>query len=90
MLATLEDSLGRITANGALELQKNLLGGLDLLVKNGLGLTSETGLLHVITTLTLSGERGLTGLLLPGDSVKVMLIAFFAVSFLLLGEVDHD
>ena len=72
-----------------LELQHDLLGVLDLLVKHRLGLTTETGLLTVVTSLTLSNGRGLTGLLLPGDRVFAMLAALLAESVLLLGKVNH-
>ena len=51
-------------ALGAFQLEHNLLGGLSLLVENGLGLTTETGLLVVVTTLTLGGQGVLT-LLVP-------------------------
>ena len=52
MLAALDDNLVRLRATGALQLEDDLLSGLDLLLKDGLGLTSETGLLSVVTSLT--------------------------------------
>jgi hypothetical protein len=44
-------------------------------VEDGLGLTTITGLLAVITSLTLSEERGFTSLVL-GDLVRGVLAAF--------------
>jgi hypothetical protein len=87
--STLEADLVHAGTLVALELKDDLAGSLDVLLEDGLGLTTKTGLLTVITTLTLSEERGLTGLLLPSDSVKSVLVALVAVSLLLLGEVDH-
>ena len=89
VLATLEDVLSALRAVLALKLQHNLLGGLDLLVEDGLGLTSETGLLTVVTSLTLGSQTGLTGLLLPSDGMKSVLLAALAESTLLLGKVNH-
>ena len=51
-------------ALGALELKNNLLSSLYLLVKDWLGLTTETRLLTVVTTLTLGSGGSLTSLLL--------------------------
>lgn len=68
VLATLEGNVRSVLALGALETENDLLGGLGLLVEDGLGLTTVTLLLPVVTTLTLSVERSLTGLVL-GDLV---------------------
>lgn len=57
MLAALEGELCLGLALCALESQDDLLGGLCLLVEDRLGLTTVTGLLSVVTTLTL-GEEG--------------------------------
>ena len=38
----------------AFHLESNLFGNLSLLVENGLSLTTETALLAIVTTLTLS------------------------------------
>ena len=54
---------------GAFESEDDLLGGLGLLVEDGLGLTTITGLLSVVTTLTLGEDRVLT-LLVLGDLAK--------------------
>ena len=59
MLATLEGKLCLGLACCALQSQDNLLGGLGLLVEDRLGLTTVTGLLTVVTSLTLGEERGL-------------------------------
>lgn len=59
MLAALESELCLGLALCALESQNDLLGGLCLLVEDRLGLTTVTGLLTVVTTLTLGEEGGL-------------------------------
>jgi hypothetical protein len=58
-------------------------------VENGLGLTTITGLLTVITSLTLSEERSFTGLVL-GDLVGSVLSALgtLTVGVTGLGNVD--
>lgn len=53
VLAALDALHGGALAVGALHPQHNLLGGLRLLVENGLGLTAVSGLLAVVTALTL-------------------------------------
>lgn len=59
VLASLQRQLLLGLALCALETQDDLLGSLGLLVEDRLGLTTITALLSVVTTLTLSGERGL-------------------------------
>ena len=59
MLATLQGQLLLGLARCALETQDDLLGGLGLLVEDGLGLTTVTALLSVVTTLTLGEQGGL-------------------------------
>lgn len=59
VLAALKSELCLGLALCALESQDNLLGGLCLLVEDRLGLTTVTGLLTVVTTLTLGEQRGL-------------------------------
>jgi hypothetical protein len=59
VLAALEGELLLGLAGSALETQDDLLGGLGLLVEDGLGLTTVTTLLPVVTTLTLSEKGGL-------------------------------
>jgi len=69
VLASLERNVRSVLALGALESEHDLLGGLGLLVEDGLGLTTVTLLLPVVTTLTLSVQRSLTSLVL-GDLVR--------------------
>lgn len=52
MLAALQSDLVLVLANLAFETKDNLLGGLGLLVEDGFGLTTITGLLSVVTALT--------------------------------------
>ena len=59
MLASLQRKLLLGLALRALQTQDNLLGGLGLFTEDRLGLTTETLLLSVVTTLTLGSERGL-------------------------------
>ena len=54
MLATLDGKLGLGLALDALEPEHDLLRGLRLLVEDGLGLTTVTALLAVVTALTLA------------------------------------
>lgn len=70
--------------------EDNLLGGLRLLVEDGLGLTTITGLLAVVTALALREGRSLTGLVL-GDLVQGVLAALAALAEGLpgLGNVHH-
>lgn len=68
VLASLQSHVRTVLARGALQTQHDLLGGLGLLVENGLGLSTVTLLLSVVTTLTLSKEGSLTSLVL-GDLV---------------------
>lgn len=62
-----------VLANGTFETEDNLLCGLCLLVEDGLGLATITGLFSVITTLSLSEEGSLSGLVL-GDFVGTINI----------------
>jgi hypothetical protein len=89
VLAALEGELLLGLAGSALETQDDLLGGLGLLVEDGLGLTTVTTLLPVVTTLTLSEKGGLASLVL-GDLVLGVLVALLglAVSPAGLGNVD--
>lgn len=59
VLASLQRKLLLALALRALETQDNLLGSLGLPAEDGLGLTSVTLLLSVVTTLTLGVQRGL-------------------------------
>lgn len=79
VLASLQRKLTLGLARSALKSQNNLLGGLSLLVQDRLGLTTVTSLLSVVSSLTSSIKRGLTGLVL-GDLVLSVLSAFFALA----------
>ena len=64
--------------------------GLGLLVKDGLGLSTETHLLGIVTSLSLSKVRRLSGLVL-GDLVKGVLLALTpAVSLTFFWNIHHD
>ena len=59
VLAALQRQLELSLAGNAFQSQDDLLCRLGLLVEHGLGLTTVTGLLTVVTTLTLSEEGSL-------------------------------
>lgn len=59
VLAALQGELLLGLASSALKTENDLLGGLGLLVEDGLGLTTITALLPVVTTLTLGEQGGL-------------------------------
>lgn len=84
MLTTLQSQLGLGLADDALKTKNNLLGGLGLLVEDLLGLTTVTGLLTVVTTLTLSVKGSLTSLVL-GDLVLSVLAALLTLAVGLSG-----
>merc|ERR1719310_728609 len=90
VLAALDGVHVHLLAGAAGKTKDNLLGGLSLLVEDGLGLTTESGLLAVVTALTLGVQRGLASLVL-GDLVHGVLPALLglAVSLLGLGNVHH-
>eukprot|EP00983_Pelagomonas_calceolata_P091453 1157546-Pelagomonas_calceolata.AAC.4 len=58
VLAALDAVHAGPLAVGALQPQHNLLGGLGLLVEDGLGLTAVSGLLAVVAALTLYVRGG--------------------------------
>lgn len=89
VLAALQRQLALGLALNAFQTQHDLLGGLGLLVEDGLGLTTVTGLLAVVTALSLGEERGLAGLVL-GDLVLGVLAALLALAVGVtgLGNVD--
>ena len=89
MLASLQGQLALGLALDALQSQDDLLGGLGLLVENGLGLTTITALLPVITSLTLGEQGGLASLVL-GDLVLGVLLAGLALAIGLAGLGDVD
>lgn len=89
MLASLQGQLQLGLALDALQPQHDLLGGLGLLVEDGLGLTTITALLSVVTSLTLGEQGGLASLVL-GDLVLGVLAALLALAVGVtgLGNVD--
>lgn len=89
VLAALQRQLALGLALDALHAEHDLLGGLGLLVEDGLGLTTVTGLLAVVTALTLGEEGGLASLVL-GDLVLGVLAALLALAVGVtgLGNVD--
>lgn len=84
VLASLQGQLSLGLAHNTLQSQDNLLGGLSLLVKNGLGLTTETRLLTVVSSLTLSEQGSLTSLVLS-NLVLGVLTALLALAVGLSG-----
>lgn len=84
VLASLQSQLGLGLANNTLQSQDNLLGGLGLLVENGLGLTTVTALLTVVSSLTLGEQGSLTGLVLS-DLVLGVLLAVLTLTVGLSG-----
>jgi hypothetical protein len=89
VLAALEGQLALGLALNALQSQHNLLGRLSLLVEDRLGLTTVTGLLAVVSALSLGEEGGLAGLVLR-DLVLGVLAALLALAVGVsgLGNVD--
>lgn len=79
VLTSLQSQLGLGLTVDTLQSQHNLLGGLSLLVENWLGLTTETGLLTVVSSLTLSEQRSLTSLVL-GNLVLGVLSALLTLT----------
>jgi hypothetical protein len=70
--------------------QDDLTGSLCLFVKDGLGLSTETHLLGIVTSLSLGEIGSLTGLVL-GHLVDGMLLAFSStVSLTFFGYIHHD
>jgi len=59
VLASLQRKLGLCLAAHALQPKHDLLRGLGFLVEHGFGLTTVTGLLAVVTPLSLGEERSL-------------------------------
>lgn len=89
MLATLQRQLALGLALNTFQAQDDLLRGLGLLVEDGLGLTTVTALLAVVTALTLGEEGSLAGLVL-GHLVLGVLAALLALAVGVagLGNVD--
>lgn len=90
VLSPLQRQMLLSLAGLALHPQDNLPGSLGLLVKDGLGLSTETHLFGVVPTLSLGEVGGFSGLVL-GYLVDLVLTAFLAgaVGFAFFGDVDH-
>jgi hypothetical protein len=70
-------------------LGSEILGLRTLLVEDGLGLTTITGLFAIITTLSLGEERGLSSLVLGNLVLRVLLaLLAFAVGLAGFGNVN--
>lgn len=87
MLAALQGQLLLGLASSALETQDNLLGGLGLLVEDGLGLTTVTTLLPVVTTLTLGGQGGLEIHCISTSGPRDRIEAVSHLASLVLGDL---
>jgi len=90
VLASFDGNLILSLAVGALQPEDDLLGGLGLLSEDGLGLSTVSLLLAVVTTLALGLQRVLT-LLVLRHLVKRVLPAFGGgtESAASLGNVNH-
>ena len=86
--ASLDDLEGFGLGLSALKLEHDLLGVLSLLPENGLGLTTETFLLHIISSLSLGDERVLA-LLILRYLVDSVLLGLPAVGSLGLWNMHH-
>jgi hypothetical protein len=73
----------------AFQTQDDLSCGLGLLVKHGLGLSSESHLLRVVTALALSKVRSLTGLVLRHLVNSMLLTLAGAVCLALFRNIHH-
>lgn len=72
VLASLQGQLGSGLTFDTFQSQNNLLGSLSFLVENRLGLTTETRLFTVITSLTLSEQGSLTSFVLSNLVLSVL------------------
>jgi hypothetical protein len=89
VLAALQGELLLGLAGSALETQDDLLGGLGLLVEDGLGLTTVTALLPVVTTLTLCEEGSLEKEIFVSAVVRCVGVGFVNtyLASLVLGDL---
>ena len=87
-LASLDSSETSGLRFSALELEHNLLGVLGLLSEDGLGLTSETCLLHIISSLSLSVFGSLSCLVLR-NFVNSVFLQLWAMSSNRLWDMHH-
>jgi hypothetical protein len=87
-LGSLDGSERLGLSGGTLKLENDLLGLLSLLSEDGLGLSTESLLFHIISSLTLGGLGCLTGFVL-GDLVERVLLQLWAVGSDGLWDVHH-
>ena len=90
VLGPLQGQMLLSLASLTFQTKHNLTSSLGLFVEDGLGLTTETHLFGVVTTLSLSKVGSLAGLVLS-DLVGLVLTAFLAstVCFAFFGYVHH-
>nr|AAA35263.1 ORFC [Kluyveromyces lactis] len=84
VLTSLQSQLGLGLTGHTFQSQNDLLGSLSFLVENLLGLTTETRLFTVISSLTLSVQGSLTSLVL-GNLVLGVLTALLTLTVSLSG-----
>ena len=87
-LASLDHTVASVLALSALKLQHDLLGVLGLLLEDGLGLTSETLLLHVVSPLS-GGHDVILTLLVLRHLVDSVFLQLGAESSDLLWNMHH-
>lgn len=69
--------------------QDNLTGGLSLLVEDGLGLSTESHLLGIVTPLSLCEIRRLSSLVLSHLVGSVLLALTRTVGLAFFGDIYH-
>ena len=87
-LASLDDSERFGFGLGAFELEDDFLGVLSLLSEDWLGLSTETLLFHIISSLTLGDKGGFTRFVL-GNLVGGVLLELWAVRSNSLWNMNH-
>jgi hypothetical protein len=90
MLGSLEAQLLLGLTFLTFETKNNFTCGLGLLVKDGLGLSTETHLLGVVSSLSLSKVRRLSSLVLCDLVEGVLLALTRTVCLSFFGYVHHD
>lgn len=91
VLTSLQGQLSLGLTGNTFQSQNNLLGSLSFLVENRLGLTTETRLLTVITSLTLSEQGSLTSLVLGNLVLSVLTtVLTLAVGLSSLWNVNYS
>ena len=87
-LAAAEQLAASDLALGALQSEGDLLGVLGLLSEDGLGLTTETLLFHVVSSLSLGKLGSFTGLVLR-NFVDCVFLQLWAISSNRLWDMHH-